>query len=137
MIKFVLDPGAYAPERAHEDDAGWDLKAPHPFAVFAHSHVAIDTGVHIQIPRGCVGFVKSKSGLNFARNITTDGTIDAGYTGSIRVKLYNNGNQDVFFSEGDKIAQIVIVPIIRDKMIQVDDLEETDRGNNGFGSTGR
>lgn len=137
MIKFKLDPGAYAPERAHETDAGWDLKTPQSTHIPGHSHITIDTGVHIEIPKGCVGILKSKSGLNVRHNITSDGVIDAGYTGSIRVKLYNLGGNHYFFKAGDKITQIVILPINTEEMMQVETLEETERGDAGFGSSGR
>ena len=89
------------------------------------------------IPRGYVGFLKSKSGLNVKHDLTGEGVIDAGYMGSICVKLYNNGDKDYEFKRGDKIIQIVLLPIITPKLRQTDTLEETERGANGFGSTGR
>ena len=99
--------------------------------------MVIDTGVHVQIPDGFVGFLKSKSGLNVRLDITGEGVIDAGYTGSICVKLYNHGAQFHVFEAGDKIIQLVILPIYTPLLEQVDDLEDTDRGSDGFGSTGR
>ena len=81
--------------------------------------------------------LKSKSGLNVKFNLTGEGTIDAGYTGSIVVKLYNHGNDVVNLNRGDKISQIVIMPIVTPKPVLVDTFPETDRGSNGFGSTGR
>lgn len=74
---------------------------------------------------------------NVNHNITSDGTIDMGYTGSIRVKLYNHGKEDYQVMAGDKISQLVIVPILTPTLEWVENLEETERGNNGFGSTGR
>lgn len=97
----------------------------------------IDTGVHVAIPAGYVGFLKSKSGLNIVRGLTSDGTIDAGYTGSIRVKLYNHTGQWAKFDRGDKISQLVILPIITPEVEVVGELPETERGADGFGSTGR
>ena len=96
-----------------------------------------DTGVHIEIPEGYVGLIKSKSGLMVNHEIFTDGTIDSHYTGSIRVKLVNNHYEGYVVHSGDKIAQLVIVPCLLPELELVDKLEETDRGDNGFGSTGR
>jgi dUTP pyrophosphatase len=96
-----------------------------------------DTGVHVEIPEGYVGFIKSKSGLMVNHNITTDGTIDAHYTGSIKVKLFNHGEASYLVQAGDKIAQLVIMPCVQPRLELVDSLEETDRGDAGFGSTGR
>jgi dUTP pyrophosphatase len=96
-----------------------------------------DTGVHVTIPEGFVGFIKSKSGLMCNHGIITDGTIDAHYTGPIKVCLFNHGTSKYEVKAGDKIAQLVIVPCMLPKLELVDSLEETDRGDNGFGSTGR
>lgn len=136
-MKIKLDPGAYMPERAHEADAGYDLRSPVKTRVYAGEAVVIDTGVHVQIPRGYVGMLKSKSGLNVNHDIVGEGVIDSGYTGSIRVKLYNHGTESYMIEVGDKISQIVILPIITPELELVDVLEETERGNGGFGSTGK
>jgi dUTP pyrophosphatase len=97
----------------------------------------IDTGVHIDIAPGLVGMLKSKSGLNVKFGITSEGVIDAGYTGSIVAKLYNHGESPVVFSAGDKITQLVLLPVyIPDELVVVDSFEQTERGDNGFGSTG-
>ena len=134
-MKILLDPGAKMPTRAHEWDAGLDLYAMHD-GVVDYSKT-FDTGVHVEIPEGCVGLIKSKSGLMVKNQITTDGTIDSGYTGSIRVKLFNHGGETYFVKAGDKIAQLVILPCVLPPLELVDSLEETDRGDKGFGSTGR
>ena len=135
MIKIALDKFAIAPTRAHPYDAGLDLYAP-VAATITDSHT-FDTGVHVEIPENWVGFIKSKSGLMVNHDITADGTIDAHYTGSIKVKLFNHGDKGYEVKRGDKIAQLVIVPCMLPRMELVDSLEETDRGDNGFGSTGR
>lgn len=92
-MKVVIDPGCYMPERAHEDDAGLDLRTPHDVVVPSFGSAVIDTGVHMQIPVGMVGMLKSKSGLNVKSGITSEGVIDAGYTGSIVAKLYNHSGK--------------------------------------------
>lgn len=136
-MRVVLDEGAYIPERAHEADAGADLRTPYRVIVYPNSSVTIDTGVHVEIPAGYVGLLKSKSGLNVKCDLTGDGVIDSGYTGSIVCKLYNHGEYMHIFERGDKIIQLVIVQISTPKFEQVESLESTDRGNNGFGSTGK
>lgn len=140
-MKIKLDPGAVMPTRAHPYDAGLDLYMPKEAAPvyvppFGDS-VAIDTGVHIAIPQHFCGLVKSRSGLMVNHKIVTDGTIDCGYTGSIRVTLFNNGAKPYTVNPGDKIAQLVIVPCCLPPLEEVDTLETTDRGSNGFGSSGR
>ena len=132
-----LDPGAYMPERAHESDAGYDIRTPYEFRLTPCESQTINTGVHVAIPDGYVGFLKSKSGLNVLWNIHGEGVIDSGYTGPINVKLYNDGVIPKLFEKGDKIIQLVILPVFTPELVQVDELEETERGDNGFGSTGR
>lgn len=136
-INVMLDSGAHMPTKAHSLDAGFDLYTPKDFCVDANGCAVIDTGVHVQIPEGYVGFLKSKSGLNVRRDLISEGVIDAGYTGSIVVKLRNTGDMNQFFTEGDKITQLVILPIPAVELFEVTSLEETERGNGGFGSTGR
>lgn len=136
-VKVMLDEGARMPTRAHPTDAGLDIYAPASAYIRGRDSVTFDTGVHIAIPEGYVGLLMSKSGLNVKHGITSEGVIDAGYTGSICVKLYNNSNKDYIVEEGDKISQLVIVPVLLAEPIRVDKLEDTERGDNGFGSTGR
>lgn len=142
-IPVMLDKGAKMPTRAHETDAGLDLYMPETDGlqwydvIPAHRSLVIDTGVHVLIPDGYVGMIKSKSGLNVKYGITSEGVIDAGYTGSIVVKLYNHSDDDIIVDCGDKISQLVILPIIMPTVKLVDEFPDTDRGDNGFGSTGR
>lgn len=81
--------------------------------------------------------VKSKSGLNVNCNLINEGVIDAGYTGSIKVKMYNMGMYPVVINKGEKLTQLVIMPIITPELKLVDKFDETERGNSGFGSTGK
>ena len=141
-MNVMLDEGAFLPTRAHDADAGLDLYTPEEFMLLMPSNDGIDsqtvdTGVHIEIPEGYVGMLKSKSGLNVNRGVITEGVIDAGYTGSIKVKLYNLGKDIQYFRRGDKITQLVILPIVTPALKLVDKFAETERGDNGFGSTGR
>lgn len=140
-MRVKLDEKAFMPTRAHETDAGLDLYSPCDAVVPANGSVCIDTGVHIELycSNGIceVGMIKSKSGLNVKHGIVSEGVIDVGYTGSIMVKLYNHSAEDYAIKRGDKISQLVILPIFRPTLELVDELAETERGNGGFGSTGR
>ena len=104
--------------------------------IFRDGSYTFDTGVHVAIPEGYVGFLKSKSGLNINSGLQSAGVIDSGYTGSIRVKLYNHGHEMIQIVRGQKISQLVILPIETPEVELVNELEETERGNNGFGSSG-
>lgn len=135
-MKITLDNGAFAPERAHATDAGADLRTPYDFTLKAHSKENIDTGVHIQLPPNTVGMIKSKSGLHMKKHIKSEGVIDEGYTGSIIVGLANYSDQDYEFKRGDKITQLVVIPVDYVTFEEVESLDESDRGDAGFGSTG-
>lgn len=136
-MKIKLDKGAFIPVRAHVTDAGADLRSPIDTVIPARGSRVIDTGVHIQLPHGYVGMLKSKSGLNVKHDITSDGVIDEGYTGSIKVKLYNHSHEPYIIERGDKITQLVILPCEYVKFYLVDYLEDSERGGDGFGSTGK
>lgn len=137
-MKIKLDAGAYMPERAHATDAGFDLRTPVTVTLMPHDSVVIDTGVHVQLPPNTVGMLKSKSGLNVKHGITSEGVIDVGYTGSVRAKLYNHTSNPYTFKAGDKVTQLVILPLAYvDGLEQVSELDDSERGDGGFGSTGR
>lgn len=136
-MEIILDNGACMPSRGHKTDAGLDLRTPKAVTVPAYESVAVDTGVHVALPYGCAGLLVSKSGLNVKHGITSTGLIDEGYTGSIVVKLYNNKGEDYAFETGDKITQLVVVPVVCEPLEQVSAFNATERGDNGFGSTGR
>lgn len=142
-MKIKLDDGASMLVRAHSSDAGYDLFAKEDFVVpkttYSYAEGVVvgtavhDTGVHLAIPEGYVGFIKS---LNVKRGLISEGVINAGCVGNIVVKLYNLGESNHFFRKGDKITQIVILPIHTPELELVDELEDTERGVNGFGSSG-
>lgn len=135
-IEVTLDHDAIMPQRAHSADAGYDIFSREDAVIYPNAGGIFDTGVHVAIPEGYVGFVKSKSGLHIKHSIQSDGVIDSGFTGSIHVKLFNHGSKSVFIKKNQKIAQLVLLPIITPELVQVESLEETERGSNGFGSTG-
>lgn len=136
-MNVMLDEGAFMPEFAHKTDAGADLRSPVDVVIPARGSAVIDTGIHVEIPEGFAGFLKSKSGLNVNHNLIGEGVIDSGYQGSIRVKLYNLGDKDYSIKKGDKIIQLVILPCVYCDFVEVNKFAETDRGDGGFGSTGR
>ncbi|MBQ6465754.1 MAG: dUTP diphosphatase [Oscillospiraceae bacterium] len=136
-LRIVLDEGAKMPMRAHPQDAGMDLFTREDLLIPARGGAVCDTGVRVEIPAGYVGFIKSKSGLNVKRNVVAEGVIDAGYTGPIVVKLYNHGDADQLIRAGEKLTQLVILPIALPELELCESLEETERGEGGFGSTGK
>lgn len=136
-MRIKLDDKAIMPTRAHETDAGLDLYSPVSVTIEPRGAVSVDTGVHIELPINTVGMIKSKSGLNVKHGITSEGVIDVGYTGSMVVKLYNHSEKPYTINAGDKISQLVVMPIFTPTLEVVDELTETERGDGGFGSTGR
>lgn len=136
-MEIMLDNGAYMPSRGHRTDAGLDLRTTKAVTVPAYGSAIVDTGVHVALPHGCAGLLVSKSGLNVKHDITSTGLIDEGYTGSIIVKLYNHGGEDHEFKAGDKVTQLVVIPVVCEPLEQVSAFNPSERGDNGFGSTGR
>ena len=135
-MRIKLDEGSKVPYRAHPFDGGLDLHSRDFRYIKAGGSYTFDTGVHCEIPKGYVGLIRTRSSM-MREGIITDGTIDCGYTGSIRIKLTNLSSKRVYIQAGDRIAQLVIVPCLLPKLELVDSLDKTDRGTGGFGSTGR
>lgn len=137
-MKVMLEDGAYMPERGHETDAGIDLKAMHGQRVMPHSSAVFHTGVHVELPKGTAGLLVSKSGLNVKKDIVSTGLIDEEYRGEIVVKLYNHGDDSYMVMAGDKITNLVVIPVLYEPIEIVDEIDrDTERGDSGFGSTGR
>ena len=135
-LNVKLDSGAVMPHRAHKADAGLDLYANETVRIWPHSWKSVETGVHVTIPEGYVGLRTSKSGLMRHNGLTCRGTIDSGYTGTIQAIVFNHSDVHVMIHKGDKVTQLVILPIITPETELVDKLEATERGDGGFGSTG-
>ena len=136
-VRYVKDKGAKTPTYAHQDDAGMDLYASKGNYIPAGGRCTFPTGIHIEIPKGYFGAIRAKSGLLRNYGIICSGTIDVGYTGEIMVTLVNTSDEIYCVSEGDKIAQLIVIPYERIELVEVESLEKTDRGDNGFGSSGR
>lgn len=134
-----LHPDAILPTRANPLDAGLDLYSVEPAILSGNSVLTIRTGIAVEIPPGYVGMVSPRSGLASKCGITVlnaPGIVDAGYTGEVKVILHNAFNSQFVVCSGDKIAQLVIVPILLLNPVWVDELDETERGDKGFGSSG-
>ena len=128
------------PVYAKPGDAGADLRSTIATTIPARSRVLVPTGVSIALPNGYVGLVHPRSGLALKHGITvlnTPGTIDAGYRGEIMVTLYNSSDEDFAIAVGDRIAQLVIQSFEQAKFIKVEKLPESERGETGFGSSGK
>ena len=136
-VNIKLDEGAFMPERAHATDAGADIRTPEDFHIPSHCSRVVHTGVHIETPPNCVTMVKSKSGLNIKYGITTTGVIDEGFTGEVVVKMINHGPFNMDFKRGDKISQLVVLPVFYPDFELVDEIDGGERGSAGFGSSGR
>jgi dUTP pyrophosphatase len=134
-----LRDDAVIPQRAHPTDAGLDLVTPDSFALLVGERKVAKLGFAIALPEGYEAQVRSRSGLAFNLGVVvlnSPGTIDSNYRGEIGVILVNHGQEPVNFQRGDKIAQMVIARIELANFLEVDALNNTDRGTGGFGSTG-
>lgn len=136
----VAISAGYLPEYAHPGDAGSDLRSSEALVLAPGERASVGTGVAIALPEGHVGFVVPRSGLAFKHGITivnAPGTIDAGYRGEIRVALLNTDSDEPYaISVGDRIAQLIVMPVSRARFVPVDVLPDSVRGEGGFGSTG-
>lgn len=139
-IKFIpLRGGAHIPQKAHEDDAGFDLYASEDFLLKAHCFGCVPTAISIELPDGFEAQVRPRSGLAAKYGVTVlnaPGTIDAGYRGEIKVILINHGNEDFTITAGMRIAQMIISPVLQARFVKASSLAESDRGEGGFGSSG-
>lgn len=135
----VLDHASGPPLYATPDAAGMDLRAAEAFAMAPGERVVVPTGIAMAIPRGFEGQVRPRSGLAARHGVTvlnSPGTIDADYRGEIKIILINHGQESVSFERGERIAQLVLAPVMRADLIEVASLQETERGDGGFGSSG-
>lgn len=134
----VLDKNC-TPIKAHSADAGFDLKARKETSIFPQDTEFIPTGVCVEIPVGYVGLLFPRSSISKTplRMANSVGVIDSGFTGEIKVPLYNTSDVEIRdIDKYERIAQLVIVPIIDSDIEIVDELDDTERGTGGFGSTG-
>ena len=134
-----LNPEAQTPVRQHPDDAGLDLFSVEDTVIPAQGRTVVGTGISVAIPKGYAGFIQPRSGLAAKRGITvlnTPGLIDSGYRGELLVILYNTNLYNYAeIGKGDRIAQLVILPVAFPELVEVSELEKSDRGEGGLGST--
>jgi len=134
-----LSPDAVLPSRANDTDAGLDLVAVENAMLEPSTQKMVDTGVAVEIPVGYAGFVTPRSGMAAKHGITitnAPGVIDAGYRGPLKVILHNTGYKDLLIKKGDRIAQLLLVPVSVATPVFVDELSDAERGEGGFGSSG-
>jgi dUTP pyrophosphatase len=140
-LRFVkLQEKATLPTRAHDNDAGLDLYAAESARLAPGARVSVGTGLAVQIPDGVGGLVLPRSGMAIKHGVTlvnSPGLIDPGYRGEVRVLLLNTDRTlEVQISPGDRIAQLLLVPVVHARPLQADALDASTRGEGGFGSSG-
>ncbi len=133
-----LHPEAKMPTYAHHNDAGMDLYAVEETIIPAQGRVLVPTGLAMAIPDGYVGLVWDKSGISYKAGLKVIGGVaDAGYRGEIFVGIMNTTDEEYIFAKGDKVAQMLIQKVEQPTLLEVDELDETARGEGAFGSTGK
>lgn len=126
------------PNFHHEGDAGCDIRAAEEATIQPDEIKGVSTGLKVQIPQGYAGLIWEKSGLAFKHGIKTcAGVIDSGYRGEVKVALLNAGDEPYTFARGDKIAQMLIQKVEIPEVVEVGELDDSSRGEGGFGSTGK
>ena len=141
MMGFVsyklLTETAQIPFKAHRSDAGFDLCADEDAWIFAKERTTIKTGISFEMPENMAGLIWPRSGLSVKKGIDVlAGVVDSGYRGEIMVCLYNTSDEDVEIKRGDRIAQIIFQEVPLVSLIESEELETSQRGSDGFGSTG-
>lgn len=133
-----LHKDAKIPEFAHNTDAGMDLCGVEEVSIAPGEHTVVPTGIAMAIPEGYVGLIWDKSGNAIKRGLKVlGGVIDAGYRGEIKIGIVNHGKEAHTFDVGDKVAQMLLQEVSHANFEEVDSLDETERGEGGFGSTGK
>ena len=134
-----IHPDAVLPSYAHPSDAGMDVRSVDDLTIAPGKRALVHTGLVMLLPPMYEAQVRPRSGLALKSGVTvlnTPGTIDSGYRGEVGVILANFGEADFQVKKGDKIAQIVIAPVTQPEIVETTEVDETDRGAGGFGSTG-
>lgn len=133
----LVNPKAQFPTRAHPTDSGFDMYAMEWFQIAPRGHVKIPLGVALEPPVGFEVQLRGRSGMAGKGIMCHHGTIDNAYRGEVAVHLYNHNDEPYDINPGDRVCQIVIKPVPQIQLFQVEELSQTDRGDKGFGSTGR
>lgn len=138
ILNFLkLSKNADSPEYALNSDAGFDLKAIENVSIFPFDQKKVSTGIAIEVPEGYVGIVRDRAGIVQKMNVhTVAGTFDSGFRGEVSIMLVNMNDKTIEIEKGMRIAQIILIPIVRAKIVEVKKLSQTERGERSFGSTG-
>ena len=130
-------PGARLPAYQHPGDAGLDLFSAVDEVLAAGELKAVPTGLQLAVPEGHAGLIWDKSGISLHGVHRLAGVVDAGYRGEVKVVMINLGKEPFVIKQGMKIAQLLVQPVTAAEVTEVSDLDDTPRGEGGFGSTGR
>ncbi|HEY4601115.1 MAG TPA: dUTP diphosphatase [Cerasibacillus sp.] len=136
----LIDDEAKLPYRANEGDAGLDLFSVEEKIIKAGESELIRTGIQIELPKGTEAQIRPRSGLALKHSITvlnSPGTIDEGYRGELKIILINHGKEDFKIEKHMRIAQMIIAPVLQVNLVQAEDLSSSNRGEGGFGSSGK
>ncbi len=132
-----IDKKVELPSYLYDSDVGFDLRANESIKLFPGEQKEIKTGIIIEIPDGCVGLIRDRAGIVTKMGVhTAAGTFDPGFRGEVSIFLINLSEETRYIEQGMRIAQMIIIPVIKPKIIEVKELSDTQRGNKGFGSTG-
>lgn len=138
-VKIKADDRSLIPEYKSEQAAGADLMSAESGVIKAGEYALVKTGISIELPEGFEAQVRPRSGLALKKGVTvlnSPGTIDADYRGEIGVMLINHSKEDFAYERGDRIAQMIIAPVVQAEFKETDGLSDTERGAGGFGHTG-
>lgn len=124
-------------EQPREGDCGYDLRSAVDVVIEPDEQVLVKTDVRMELPSNCWGSIRDRSSVASQRVYTHGGVIDPAYRGEIKVLLENRGSMPVIIKKGHKIAQLIVIPFVSLPVVRVDSLDETERGEDGFGSTGQ
>lgn len=141
-MKYVLNSDNKEPEYAYSTDSGFDLRSNERVELEPFGRALVPTGLYLDVPERCEVQVRPKSGLAIKKGLSvlnTPGTVDYGYTGEIKVIVFNMSNETQIIEKGDKVAQAVVCPVLQGNevnLVRVTEIKDKERNNNGFGSTG-
>ena len=141
-VKFTMLPDCrdLMPKKAHYDDAAFDLRSRVDITLPSRKSTLVPTGLFIELPINFEAQIRPRSGLALKHDImltNSPGTVDAGYRGEVGIILYNGSTEDFQIKRGDRVAQMVICQLPEVELIEVEELSASDRGEGGFGSTGK
>lgn len=139
-LKVIVGEDGFAPVRSNPTDAGADLVAPHDVFIPANSYTFVSLGIKIKLPEGTVGYIFARSGLGCLRGVRPRncvGVIDEKYHDDIGIMLENHSDSEITLKKGERLAQLVVSPVLTPTIVAVDSFDTTGDRGGGFGSTGK